>query len=213
MSDRAITQQFFDTWTPEMAYVLGFFAADGCMYRNPRGSYYIGFTSTDPELIILVKKLMQVSNAIETRHRHPRHKISYTVQIGSRTLFERLEGLGFTTRKSQTLRLPEVPSEVLGDFVRGYFDGDGNVYYGQKNLTARFISGSRAFLSSLQKKLSQEGIVGLGSLYAHGPGAYILVYSTGNARQLYSFMYPSSAVPCLQRKRQVFQQAWSLMGS
>lgn len=213
MSDRTSTQQFFDMWTPEMAYVLGFFAADGCMYKNPRGSHYIGFTSTDYELITIVKDLMQASNAIEMRHRNPHHKISYTIQVGSRALFERLKVLGFTPHKSKTLSLPEIPTEVFGHFVRGYFDGDGNVYYGKKNLTARFISGSRAFLSSLQKRLSEERVVSSGSLYAHGPGAYILVYSTGNARQLYSFMYPSSAVPCLQRKRQIFQKAWSLMGS
>lgn len=27
--------EFFNRWTPEMAYVLGFFAADGSMYENP----------------------------------------------------------------------------------------------------------------------------------------------------------------------------------
>ena len=204
-----------------MAYVLGFFAADGCMYRNPRGSYYIGFTSTDQELIMIVKDLMHVSNAIEVRKRHPRHKTSYTLQIGSRTVFERLEALGFTPRKSQTLMLPRIPQEILGHFVRGYFDGDGSVYYCRplrrgrifETLTIRFVSGSQLFLASLQKRLAEEGVVSFGSLYAHGAGAYILVYSIGNARQLYSFMYPSSAVPCLQRKQKIFQQAWKSMGS
>src|SRR3989338_4819696 len=47
-SDRKIQRNrinvgFFKKWSSEMAYVLGFFAADGCMYINPRGSRYFCF--------------------------------------------------------------------------------------------------------------------------------------------------------------------------
>jgi hypothetical protein len=212
-----IRDQFFNTWTPDMAYVLGLFAADGCMYQNTRGSCYLGFTSSDQQLISVVKELMGLSNNIEMRQRSSRWKTSYTLQIGSHTLFKCLLSLGFTPRKSKTLKFPEIPRKMLGHFIRGYFDGDGNVYCttlrrrqrAYRVLTVRFISGSQAFLTSLRKSLLEENIVGSGSLYAHGAGAYILAYGTKDARQLYSFMYPSSAVPCLKRKQKIFQQAWN----
>lgn len=55
---------FFDNWNPNMAYILGYFASDGSMYQNKRGSCYIAFTSTDKMLITLVKKVMKISNKI-----------------------------------------------------------------------------------------------------------------------------------------------------
>jgi len=36
-------ENFFKKWTPEMAYVLGFFAADGSMVKNKRGACFIEF--------------------------------------------------------------------------------------------------------------------------------------------------------------------------
>lgn len=42
-------ETFFDSWSSDMAYVLGFFAADGHMYKNKNGSCYVCFTSTEPE--------------------------------------------------------------------------------------------------------------------------------------------------------------------
>jgi hypothetical protein len=48
---------FFKKWSTEMAYVLGYFAADGCMFINPRGSKYVSFTSTDREILEKVKRL------------------------------------------------------------------------------------------------------------------------------------------------------------
>src|SRR3989338_5004890 len=42
-----VNVDFFRRWTPDMAYVLGYFAADGCAVRNQRGSHYLRFDSVD----------------------------------------------------------------------------------------------------------------------------------------------------------------------
>ncbi len=47
---------FFKKWSLEMAYILGYFAADGSMYANPRGSKYITFSSIDREILEKVKQ-------------------------------------------------------------------------------------------------------------------------------------------------------------
>src|SRR5258708_3881960 len=145
---------FFHKWGPDMAYVLGYFAADGCMYRNNNDSYYISFTSADLSLIAQVKKIMQVSNAIEIyQPRRKNSKLRYTLQIGSKRIFKRLLDLGLTPNKSLTLPFPEVPDAYLGHFVRGYFDGDGCAYSGvskrndrkesyKKDITIRLNYGS-----------------------------------------------------------------------
>jgi hypothetical protein len=44
---RAKNENFFKKWSPEMAYVLGFFTADGNMLKNKRGAHFIEFNTTD----------------------------------------------------------------------------------------------------------------------------------------------------------------------
>lgn len=201
-------ESFFDVWTPEMAYVLGYFAADGCMFRNPRGSYYIAFYSTDWELIDTVKRLMDVTNKIETRTPNGRvWKRWYTIQIGSKKIFAKLVSLGFRSGKSCALEFPEVPDEFLPHFVRGFLDGDGCVYVGvcgnRRLFVVRFTSGTRTFLETLHRRLKAQGISG-GSVFTRGPRHHVLSYSMRAARQLRKFMYPNSQVPCLERKRKKF---------
>lgn len=215
-------ENFFDTWTPEMAYVLGYFAADGCMYKNKRGSYYIGFVSTDQELIEIVKRLMGVSNTVEEyQSPKPNHKRRYTLQIGSRKMFQQLIDLGFTPAKSLVVTLPAVPDALLGHFARGYLDGDGCVYTGtyydsskKRYLSAfsvRFTSGSRSILKALQIRLKNMAGIGKGSLVTRTSSHFVLSYSARDARHLYGFMYPSN-VPCLKRKKEKFEQGIKQMG-
>lgn len=204
-------ETFFDNWSKDMAYVLGYFAADGSMYKNKRGSCYVAFTSTDKELITLIKKLMGASNAVEN-YKSPKKTWNrrYVLQIGSKKLYQRLIELGFTPRKSLTLVFPDIPSSFLNHFLRGYFDGDGCAsfaYYKRKNrknlqkvLNIRIRCGSKKFIQTLQDKLTKIAYTGKGGLYFHSC-AYALVYSAKDVLKLYSFMYSTIDVPCLKRKR------------
>lgn len=207
---------FFDKWTPEMAYVLGYFAADGSMYRNPRGSYYIEFTSTDLELIESVKRLISAENAIEKYFQKGNWKTKYAIQIGSKKAYERLNKIGFMQNKSLRMKFPNVPKSYLCHFVRGYLDGDGCVFskeYSRKGRNSRFhcfivtfTSGSFDFLRVLRERLDGEVNVGRGSLYSRSKSHYVLSYSGDRARQFYNFLYPDLTVPCLTRKRKVFEE-------
>lgn len=206
-------ETFFDIWNPDMAYVLGYFAADGSMYQNKRGSCYIAFTSTDRDLIAQVKNIMKVSNRIEVYQakEKPNQKLRYTLQIGSKSIFGKLLKLGFTPNKSLTLKFPPVSDDLIGHFLRGYFDGDGCasfVYYKRKNrknlqriLNMRIRCGSKEFIQILQNKLAEIKHT-KGLLYFHS-GAYELVYRAKDVIKLYSFAYPTLVVPCLKRKRDI----------
>lgn len=157
-------ETFFDEWNPKMTYILGYFAADGTMYRNPHGGCYITFTSTEKELIQLIKQIMLVENNIEVyQPKKGKTKLRYTLQIGSKILYSKLIKLGFTPNKSLTLKYPsKLPNEFVNHFLRGYFDGDGCAYFGfikrkdrngyAKHLQINLRCGSRIFLESLQKK-------------------------------------------------------------
>ena len=212
---KTLNQDFFKTWSPEMAYVLGFFAADGNMTLNKAGGCYIEFTSNDHELIQRVKALTKSSNKISSRIRNS--KKHYRIQIGSVELFNDLLKLGLTPNKSKTIRLPKIPSEFFSDFARGYFDGDGCAYLGQcwakdrnKNrwvFNIRFTSGSRKFLGDFWEELRRFGISG-GYLYDKRGSCYELVFSWLKGIDLCRIMYDNvSSGMYLHRKYEVYQKA------
>lgn len=126
-----VNKEFFKQWTPEMAYVLGYFAADGSLYINPRGSHYIEFTSIDRKLLKKIRQMIDSNHSIGKRvAEEPNWKDRYRLQIGSKEMFGDLLKLGFTPKKSKSLKFPKIPSSYLRHFVRGDFDGDGCVDFG-----------------------------------------------------------------------------------
>ena len=52
-----------------MAYILGYFAADGNMIKNKRGGYFIEFTSTDIELIRQTRHLLESNHKVSFKQK------------------------------------------------------------------------------------------------------------------------------------------------
>ena len=154
-------EDFFKNWSPEMAYVLGFFTADGNMIRNKRGAHFISIEITDKEILEKIRNAIGSNHKIGVRKKDFPEKDSYRLQIGGKNIFEDLTQLGLTPNKSKTIDLPKIPNEYFSDFLRGYFDGDGCISFGiydrkdrrSKNylFNSRFTSGSRKFLEDLLK--------------------------------------------------------------
>lgn len=220
---RTLNQDFFKTWTPEMAYVLGYFAADGTMLVNNRGAHFIEFTSTDRILISHVQKATGSNHTVKQRERGGNAKTAYRVQIGSKSWYQDLESLGFTQRKSNTLKFPNVPQKYLSGFIRGYFDGDGCVYFKSHFAKDRnkerwvfqtmFTSGSRNFLIELQKHLHTFGVNG-GRIGAKSKSGYDMVFSWRDSLAIYRLMYHTTEVAdfFLPRKREKLEKAIQVLG-
>lgn len=223
-----INIDFFKTWSPEMAYVLGFFAADGGMFINSGNSRYVQFVSTDKMILIKVKKIMGSSHKIGVKKKQSanyRWKKCYLIQIGSKEMYNDLLGLGFTPKKDLTLKFPDVPTEYLNHFVRGYFDGDGCIVagtYARKNrnntkfflIRATFTSGSRLFLEELSQRLKAYMNITFGYLHEKRGGAYELAYSTRPTIKLFDYMYKGvDKSRYLERKYNKFLKAIKVKGA
>lgn len=185
-------EDFFKKWTPEMAYVLGFFTADGNMIKNKRGACFIEFYGTDRDIIEKIKILLNSNHKIGVRHMekiNENWKTAYRLQIGSKIIFGDLLKLGLTPNKSLTLKIPTVPKEFFSHFVRGYFDGDGHVSaseYQKKDrknksrvIITGFTSGSKQFLEELKQALDKYKIIKGGTLFCSQ--GYRLCFSAKNS--------------------------------
>lgn len=203
-----------------MSYVLGYFAADGTMVENRNGGHYIEFHSTDRYLIEATRSAMNSNHKIGIRspkEGRPRQKKGYRLQIGSKNMFEDLSALGFVQNKSKSLSMPVIPDAYFADFVRGYFDGDGCIYFKRLKYADRkksrwivlsmFTSGSRSFLEKLHTDLKMRGVRG-GSVKQKEYG-YELMFSFKDSLALYELMYNTAPDTgfYLPRKYKLFQRA------
>lgn len=195
-----------------MAYALGFFSADGNIIKSKRNTFFFSFYSADRDILLRIKNVMRSNHKLSER-RSRTGKV-YRFQIGSREMFNDLLLLGLTPNKSRRLKLPPIPKIFFGDFVRGYFDGDGNVWTGFINrhrkrptrvLQAVFTSSSTDFLRELLYSLKNNGIGGGSVYYAKNKKYGRLMLSTLDALKLREIMYNRPHKLCLRRKKIVFE--------
>lgn len=210
---RTYNRDFFKKWSHDMSYVLGFLFADGNLVQNKRGGHYIAIYTADRPLLVAMKRSMESTHVISVQHK-PLGS-AYRIQIGSKEWFQDLHVLCLTPNKTRRMHLPSIPKKYVGDFVRGYFDGDGNVWMGRIHkdrpvqsavLQACFTSASLDFLKSLLELLRNNGIRG-GGFYTVKKGTYSrLILSTLDALKLYEIMYNATCKLHLERKKSVFER-------
>ena len=217
-----INVDFFKTWSDEMAYVLGYFSADGGMFINSGGSKYIQFVSTDYSLLEKVKRAMDSKHKIYLkRKKSKRWKDCYFLEIGSKEIYNNLLNLDLLPKKAKRLKLPKIPEEYFNHFLRGYFDGDGCISYGfyPKNdrnkksfaCSTCFISGSKEFLKDISKKLNAYAEMGFGCISKH-TGSYNLSYSKNDTIKLFYFMYKNIESDLfLERKYKKFKEIFKIL--
>ncbi len=215
---RELNHDFFKKWSSEMAYVLGFFAADGSMLCNNRGAHFIEFTITDRVILEAIRNAVGSTHKITRRERNKGvWKTQYRLQIGSKQWYADLLRLGFTQNKSNTLKFPKIAKRYFGSFVRGYFDGDGCVYFKKHRVKHRitkiwvfitlFTCGSYSFLEDLHARLLKSGIKG-GHISRKKSG-YDMGFSRYDSLALYRLMYHTAEVSnmFLPRKRKKLERA------
>lgn len=201
-----------------MAYVLGFFAADGYITVNRRGGQFWCIQITDKALLYAIRRVIGSEHKISERLEKENEKAQYRLQIGSIEMCNDLRKLGFSERKTKSMSIPNIPQKHFADFTRGYFDGDGNIWAGllhkeRKNptvmLSIAFTSCSTTFLKHLETRLQEFRLEG-GSFYKSKRNYARLQYGLRDSLKLYNFMYNhrdfQKSGLFLERKKLVFEK-------
>ncbi len=194
-----------------MAYVLGFFMADGNMVLTKRNNHYVSFYSADKDILAGIKDALGSDHKLSKRIRDN----SFRIQIGNKEMFNDLCFIGVTPNKTRRIKMPKIPNKFIKHFVRGYFDGDGNVWSGYMNrgrnkpthtLQVAFTSGCMEFLHELLFLLRKEGLHGGSIFKIKNKECHRLLFSTLDALKLYDIMYNEPYSLGLKRKMQVFEK-------
>lgn len=196
-----------------MAYILGILFADGNIIQNKRGSWYVALYSSNKKLLDTIRKIICPDHALSVK----KSKASsvFRIQIGSVIMCQSLIKLSVIPAKAKRMNLPDIPTEYVSDFVRGYFDGNGNVWMGQINrkrgknqfaLQVSFTCASKSFLISFKELLKESGMVG-GSIFSiKNKNCYRIAYSTTDAMKISKIMYNLPSALYLSKKRRVFDR-------
>ena len=118
---------------------------------------------------------------------------------------------GGVRHKSHVIRFPDVPKKYLRDFIRGYFDGDGSVFFidyirtkdgrSTRELRTNFTSGSRKFLEDLMAALNREIGLSMRRIGVYNGGISLkLGYSMKDSDALLHYMYYKGFPIGLRRK-------------
>lgn len=138
--------KFFREWSHEMAYTLGYFAADGNM--SSVGNKSISFDSIDESLLNNISSLIGIGPAPKNYTKN-----IWTLRIGSVELYDQLIDLGFTENKSLNIQFPTIPTKYKYSFLRGVFDGDGWICKSTNGYNFGICSSSLNFINSIKTEL------------------------------------------------------------
>jgi len=203
-----------------MAYVLGFFTADGSMVKNRRGACFIDFQITARKLLERIRKLFGSNHKIDAKKRSDKWQVRYRLQIGIKAIFYDLLRLGLVPNKSKRIILPNVPQKYFFHFVRGYFDGDGHIAiasYARKDrknkktetILSGFTSSNKEFLKDLHSRLKRFAHLLGGSLFYNK--GYRLSFLVNDTLALYKFIYKGDIGNLyLERKKEIFEKYFKL---
>lgn len=199
--------------TEEDAYILGLWYADGCVHNNQA----IITLHKDDEKI-----LEKIRNYI-----CPKLTIKNTVNGDSKILVFSNSYLvsnfikhGCVTRKTwEELSIPKMPEKLIKHFIRGYFDGDGSIYWDRTYLRFVICAINENILKNfckildtlnIENKIDKEIREGKSLTLPSGEKSTnckdmyrLYVRKKESLVRLYSYLYEDSAI-FLKRKKKKF---------
>jgi intein-encoded DNA endonuclease-like protein len=161
--------------TPEKAYILGFFYADGSV-NTPKQTVAMSLQEEDGYILERIRNCFSSEKPLEYLDYSNKHDFGYSYKNQYRLLFfskylcKELINKGMLQNKSLILEYPEwMPEELHRHFIRGYFDGDGSIVVhkkaGHKTQTTFSITSTEKFCKSVQNILINELDIGGGNIY------------------------------------------------
>lgn len=203
-------------WSANLAYAVGLLATDGCIGAD---GLWIDLTSKDKEQLRNFNQCLGINIKIRIKDSgSPRE--AWRIQMKNKLFHEFLVSIGFTPRKSMTIKKIIVPEKYFFDFLRGCLDGDGYTFsYWDPRWKSSFmfytgfVSASRPFLLWLRGKIENRlKIVGHITNAKKKNIYYQLKYAKHDSFKLLKKVYLHKDSIYLKRKKLKIDKALATIG-
>lgn len=208
----SVNDNFFKEQNSEMAYILGFLAADGNISKVGN-EIRIQLHKQDTELLEQIKEKIQSTRPLKYYINNSGSE-TVTLVIFSSEWKKDLYKYNITPQKTHTLQQPTNLSEkYFMDYIRGFFDGDGCIYYEEKNpkhcswaiagASKNIINWIANILINNYSLRTTKGVTE--RISSNNTPLYtISFYGYNNIEKIYKALYYNGCL-CLNRKKKKFE--------
>lgn len=181
--------------TESKAYFLGLLMADGYIATTER---FVTIALKNEDAYILEKLKKEVNS--EAPLGNKKKCTQKVLTLCSKKMVNDLKNLGLTRNKTFTLKFPNIKTEYIRHFIRGYFDGDG--YIGERQCTLIISSPDflNTFLDFFQNKFGKN-------LYFHEIKNSYRVNLNRRDNDVVNFIYKDAHI-YLNRKYNNYKKYW-----
>ncbi len=210
-------QYFKQINTPDKAYWLGVLMADGCISSNLK-YVILGVKYSDKEWVEQFVKYLKGNmkvNKVKTNTVSKEGNLLYSARlnISCKEMAIDLSQYGVIPRKSCKEIIPDIEEKYIRDFIRGYFDGDGSISfqsYKDKKYPLFSFMGSFEVVSFVKRLFTS--LFNLKDIKIHkhhkdrNKSPYTWAKTGKEVQQIYDYLYYKDNIPCLQRKKNKFEE-------
>lgn len=194
--------RFFDRMTPTSAWILGLIAGDGHIRNDkPTHQHYVELLGTE-QVCRSVSEHLGCPRSLF--HRRCDIEKLWRVKWSSWYMVRRLRKLlglkGRSSKKSRTWQLPELPNELMWDFLRGLWDADGCWEKGRAR--TKLTANNQRILTGIQKLIGGRmdfrllSVPGRERWYSQG----VLELRVGETQKFFNRIYPATSDTRCERK-------------
>ena len=188
----------------EKAYWLGFISADGTINNYRSGQYGFKITLKKSDDNFLKKFLLAINASFNISYKNIKLKgKNYgTCEISFRSKKFVTDLLQYITyNKTLKLHIPDIDSEYIRHYIRGFIDGDGCFYINHNNEKKKcfeMVAYDQSILKEIQEEFSKHNITS--TIYTKkNNNKKIGVYSNQSLINLHHYLYDDASI-FMQRK-------------
>ena len=197
-------ENFFSEFTEESVYMLGYLEADGS-FKIDKETIRVYFQTTDKDISFLekLKQTVGYSGKLGISKNIANKKIYYKARftVSSKAWKKDLDKIGYRNNK-----IPDIPDSLIHHYIRGYFDGDGSIYFEKQSLKnkSNFVFSSQKLAEQFKDILDSKGIRSSNiHKKSNSNQCWYFTLSYKQTEKLREFMYQGGSL-YLERKYKAF---------
>lgn len=202
-----VNENYFDTLNNNNAYILGLLSADGNISKEGN-RITLSICDKDSEILQIILNHIHSTYPITEYVVKKKYK-QKIFRITSKKLCEKLSIYGIVPKKSLKLKFPDINCNLISDYIRGYFDGDGSITITKSNNIAITILGTKEFTTTLKELYNKKFNNSLGWVGRHNKSKIYHFCLHGNicGKQFLEWIYDfdKSSMLFFKRKYNIYQ--------
>lgn len=205
-----VNDNFFKYQNADMAYLLGFLAADGSI-SSKENRIMIQLQKEDKALLEKINQLVESNREIKEYLTNAGNE-TCKIEFCSSEWKKDLAIYNIIPNKTFTLLPPTyLDKKYYIDYIRGYFDADGTIYYNSNNYKYGFeiVGASKAMIEWIRGVFANDyGITNNGLSSSKTTSGCLMykfgIYNKSKIKQIRNLLYYDDNLLCLIRKKKKF---------